>query len=163
MAKTSKATDTDSQGMGRKDLRWLLMDAGFLLAVVKTLCWEVNNVTHMMWYTHEYALCTFKLYFILTLFYWFPIFNIFLFKKFNSFMCMGILPSCLSVHHIIAWHFRGQKRSLSALVLKLQMVVSCREVAGNQTQVLCKSSQCPIHWAISEGIIFMTVASVMVP
>ena len=57
-------------------------------------------------------------------------------------MCMGILPSCLSVHHIIAWHFRGQKRSLSALVLKLQMVVSCREVAGNQTQVLCKSSQC---------------------
>ena len=36
----------------------------------------------------------------------------------------------------------GQKRVLEPVELRLQMVVSHHVDAGNQSQVLCKSSQC---------------------
>lgn len=35
--------------------------------------------------------------------------------------------------------YRGQKKVLGPLELELQIVMSCRVRAGNQTQVLCKS------------------------
>lgn len=42
---------------------------------------------------------------------------------FNLFMCMGVLPVSMSVHHFCSSH-RGQKMVSGPLELELQMVVS---------------------------------------
>lgn len=53
-------------------------------------------------------------------------------------MCMGILPACISVHHVCAMlsAFRGQKRAPDPLEWKLQTVANSYVNAGNQTLVL---------------------------
>ena len=65
------------------------------------------------------------------------------FKTYFSFMCLGVLPVCNSVHHVYAWSLGGQKRVSDVLDLELQKVMSCLVCAGNQTQVLWKSNKCP--------------------
>ena len=45
----------------------------------------------------------------------------------------------MHVHHMHTWCLWSQKRAMNHLELELQMVVSYRDDARNQTQVLCKS------------------------
>jgi hypothetical protein len=47
------------------------------------------------------------------------------------FVCMGILPAYISVHHICAC--RGQKRASTVLGLELEMVMSCHVGLGIET------------------------------
>lgn len=57
---------------------------------------------------------------------------VFALKKYYSyFLFMSVFPACISVYHIHAVFLEG---------LELQMVVSCRLGAGDQTQVPWKSN-----------------------
>ena len=56
----------------------------------------------------------------------------FLNVRFFYFMCVGISPTWVSVHHVGAVSLEA--RPLVSLELELQMVVSLHVDAGNQTQ-----------------------------
>jgi hypothetical protein len=56
-------------------------------------------------------------------------------------MCMGVLPTCMLVHHVVTAH-RQQKRAFDFLELELEVIVYHHVCTENQTWVLCKSSKC---------------------
>lgn len=65
-------------------------------------------------------------------------------------MQMGVLPSCMDVHHIHAEPMEARTKSVSdPLELELQMVVSNHVGAGNQTQIWerseCSASEPTLH------------------
>jgi hypothetical protein len=47
------------------------------------------------------------------------------------FLCIGVLPACIYVHHVFSWYLWGQKRASDPLELELQPVVSHLVAAGN--------------------------------
>lgn len=61
-------------------------------------------------------------------------------------MCLDILPTSVSVHHLCALY---QKRALDPLELKLQIVVSHYMGGGDQTLFSGKASSALNHQAIS--------------
>ena len=44
---------------------------------------------------------------------------------------LGVLPACISVHHMCAWCLQRQKRALDPLRLELQIIVGCH--VGTET------------------------------
>ena len=58
-------------------------------------------------------------------------------------MDMGVLSTCLSVHHLHVVSAETQERVSDTLELELQVVVSSHKGAENRIQVLCKTSYCP--------------------
>lgn len=57
-----------------------------------------------------------------------------------SCMCMDVMPSCMSMHHVhvCAWYPHSPGNGVQFLELELQAVVSTR----NRPRVLSKSSPC---------------------
>jgi hypothetical protein len=49
---------------------------------------------------------------------------------------------CLHVYQVYAWCPQRPEEGIRSLELEFQTVISCHVRAGNQTQVLWKSSQC---------------------
>lgn len=56
-------------------------------------------------------------------------------------MCIGVLPTCMSMCPVCACAQGGQNNVSDPLALESQMVVSLRVGAGNQTEILWKSRQ----------------------
>ena len=66
-------------------------------------------------------------------------FIVFRFPFFN-FMCIGILPSCVSVHHVCAWC--PQRPGL-----ELQILVRCHWALGGNVGLL-EQQCCAHHWVV---------------
>jgi hypothetical protein len=71
----------------------------------------------------------------------------FYFYKSIYFRCMDVLPPCVSIlcssmsaYYMCASVLRGPRTVLNSLGLEFQRVIICHMGAGNQTQVLRKSS-----------------------
>lgn len=58
-------------------------------------------------------------------------------------MCVGILPTRVSVHHVHACAGGDQKRALDFLELELQMITSCRVGAGKRVLIHGAASLAP--------------------
>lgn len=63
------------------------------------------------------------------------------FLRLFYFMHISVLPTCVLCMMFVLGACRSQKRSLEALELELQTLVSHRVGTRNQTQILCKSRQ----------------------
>jgi hypothetical protein len=63
------------------------------------------------------------------------------FLNYNYFICMGVLPVYMCMHHLCAWCLWRPEDCQAPWALELQMAVSCCVSIGNWTQILCKSIQ----------------------
>jgi hypothetical protein len=58
--------------------------------------------------------------------------------------CVSVLPACMSVHHMSTWCPQRPEEDVGLPGTGIIDCVICHVSDGNQIQVLCKSSKCPL-------------------